>query len=60
QALLNLLGRNVPISFSSAGFSLSRGTPEDCQNRGGFCSSGSCPLGIVRIGLCSPRDFCCR
>ncbi|NWI09230.1 GLL5 protein, partial [Crypturellus soui] len=60
HALLNLLGRNVPISFSSAGFSLSHGTPEDCQNRGGFCSRGSCPLGITRIGLCSLRDFCCR
>ncbi|NXA52585.1 GLL5 protein, partial [Nothocercus julius] len=60
RALLNLLGGTVPISFSSAGFSLSRGTPEDCQRRGGFCSSGSCPPGIARVGLCSLHDFCCR
>ncbi|KGL76946.1 Gallinacin-5 [Tinamus guttatus] len=58
--ILPLLCALLLILHGAAGFSLSRGTPEDCQRRGGFCSNGSCPLGIVRIGLCSLRDFCCR
>ncbi|NXX84774.1 GLL5 protein, partial [Urocolius indicus] len=44
----------------AAGLSLARGSPQDCERRGGFCSLRSCPPGIGRIGLCSEHDFCCR
>ncbi|NWX07677.1 GLL5 protein, partial [Caloenas nicobarica] len=44
----------------AAGLSLARGSPQDCQRRGGFCSHGSCPLGISRVGICSEQEFCCR
>ncbi|KAM6272760.1 uncharacterized protein M6G45_003599 [Spheniscus humboldti] len=40
--------------------SLARGLPQDCERRGGFCSHGSCPPGIGRVGICSEQDFCCR
>ncbi|NXG66680.1 GLL5 protein, partial [Hemiprocne comata] len=43
-----------------AGLSLARGSPQDCKRRGGFCSVGSCPLGISRVGICSKHSFCCR
>ncbi|KAM6081842.1 gallinacin-5-like [Chlamydotis macqueenii] len=42
------------------GLSFPRGMPQDCERRGGFCSHGSCPPGIGRIGICSEHDFCCR
>ncbi|NXE24056.1 GLL5 protein, partial [Ardeotis kori] len=42
------------------GLSFARGTPQECERRGGFCSHGSCPPGIGRIGICSEQDFCCR
>ncbi|KAI6071718.1 Gallinacin-5 [Aix galericulata] len=42
------------------GLSFPRGSPQDCERRGGFCSHRSCPPGIGRIGLCSKEDFCCR
>ncbi|NXI89875.1 GLL5 protein, partial [Psophia crepitans] len=44
----------------AAGLSLARGSPQDCERRGGFCSLHSCPPGITRIGICSKQDFCCR
>ncbi|KFV90074.1 Gallinacin-5 [Eurypyga helias] len=44
----------------ATGLSLARGSPQDCEHRGGFCSHKSCPLGISRIGICSEQDFCCR
>ncbi|NXC75064.1 GLL5 protein, partial [Anhinga anhinga] len=44
----------------TAGLSLARGWPQDCERRGGFCSQGSCPQGISRIGICSEQEFCCR
>ncbi|NXU81261.1 GLL5 protein, partial [Oreotrochilus melanogaster] len=43
-----------------AGLSLARGSPRECERRGGFCSHGSCPPGIGRVGICSEHDFCCR
>ncbi|XP_051470397.1 gallinacin-5-like isoform X2 [Apus apus] len=48
------------ILHGAAGVSLARGSPEDCERRGGFCSRRSCPPGITRIGICSKHDFCCR
>ncbi|EOB05386.1 Gallinacin-5, partial [Anas platyrhynchos] len=45
---------------AAAGLSFPRGSPQDCERRGGFCSHRSCPPGIGRIGLCSKEDFCCR
>uniref|UniRef100_A0A672UIQ9 Beta-defensin-like domain-containing protein n=1 Tax=Strigops habroptila TaxID=2489341 RepID=A0A672UIQ9_STRHB len=44
----------------AAGKTPSLGSPQDCERRGGFCSHGSCPLGIGRVGLCSEHEFCCR
>uniref|UniRef100_A0A8C4UJT6 Beta-defensin-like domain-containing protein n=1 Tax=Falco tinnunculus TaxID=100819 RepID=A0A8C4UJT6_FALTI len=44
----------------AAGLPLTRGSPQDCEHRGGFCSHRSCPPGISRIGICSEQDFCCR
>ncbi|NWQ91201.1 GLL5 protein, partial [Burhinus bistriatus] len=44
----------------STGLSRIRGSPQDCERRGGFCSHGSCPPGIGRVGICSEQDFCCR
>ncbi|NWY51631.1 GLL5 protein, partial [Chionis minor] len=44
----------------AAGLSRARGTPQDCERRGGFCSHRSCPPGIGRVGICSEQDFCCR
>ncbi|NXI34167.1 GLL5 protein, partial [Galbula dea] len=44
----------------AAGLSLSRGSPQDCKRRGGFCSLRSCPPGITRVGICSEKDLCCR
>ncbi|NXQ87396.1 GLL5 protein, partial [Nyctibius grandis] len=44
----------------AAGLFLARGSPQDCERRGGFCSPKSCPPGIGRIGICSEQDFCCR
>ncbi|KFP08784.1 Gallinacin-5, partial [Egretta garzetta] len=48
------------LILCSAGLSLARGSPQDCQRRGGFCSEGSCPPGINRVGICSEKAFCCR
>nr|ADO67762.1 beta-defensin 5 [Anser cygnoides]AFH74415.1 avian beta-defensin 5alpha [Columba livia] len=45
---------------AAAGLSLPRGSPQDCERRGGFCSQRSCPPGIGRIGICSKEVFCCR
>uniref|UniRef100_A0A663MLU4 Beta-defensin-like domain-containing protein n=1 Tax=Athene cunicularia TaxID=194338 RepID=A0A663MLU4_ATHCN len=45
---------------AAAGLSLARGSPQDCERRGGFCSHRSCPPGIGRVGICSEQDFCCR
>ncbi|NWS78581.1 GLL5 protein, partial [Crotophaga sulcirostris] len=53
-ALLLLMFQGV------AGLSLTRGTPQDCERRRGFCSHKSCPPGIGRIGICSEQEFCCR
>ncbi|NXX15777.1 GLL5 protein, partial [Podargus strigoides] len=44
----------------AAGLSLPQGLPQACVRRGGFCSHGSCPPGIGRVGICSEQDFCCR
>ncbi|NWW47928.1 GLL5 protein, partial [Pedionomus torquatus] len=44
----------------AAGLSHARGSPQDCERRGGFCSHKSCPPGIGRVGICSEQDFCCR
>ncbi|KFR02704.1 Gallinacin-5 [Opisthocomus hoazin] len=44
----------------AAGLSLTWGSPQDCERRGGFCSHGSCPPGIGRIGICSEQELCCR
>ncbi|NXL08375.1 GLL5 protein, partial [Mesembrinibis cayennensis] len=48
------------LFLCSAGLTLARGLPQDCERRGGFCSHGSCPPGIGRIGICSKQVFCCR
>uniref|UniRef100_A0A669Q0R0 Beta-defensin-like domain-containing protein n=1 Tax=Phasianus colchicus TaxID=9054 RepID=A0A669Q0R0_PHACC len=53
-AVLLLMLRGEP------GLSLTPGSPQDCERRGGFCSPRSCPPGISRIGLCSEQVFCCR
>ncbi|KFV82310.1 Gallinacin-5 [Struthio camelus australis] len=58
--VLPLLCALLLMLHGAGGFSLSRGTPQDCERRGGFCSRGSCPLGITRVGICSLQDFCCR
>ncbi|NXK37752.1 GLL5 protein, partial [Piprites chloris] len=42
------------------GLSLARGSHQECERRGGFCSHRSCPPGIGRVGLCSEQEFCCR
>ncbi|NXL95085.1 GLL5 protein, partial [Alectura lathami] len=60
--------RILPLLFAvlllmlrgSAGLSLARGSPQDCERRGGFCSPRSCPPGITRVGICSEQAFCCR
>ncbi|NXH13500.1 GLL5 protein, partial [Bucco capensis] len=44
----------------AAGLSLTRGSPQACELRGGFCSPSSCPPGIGRVGICSEQVFCCR
>ncbi|NXN91003.1 GLL5 protein, partial [Rhinopomastus cyanomelas] len=44
----------------AAGLTLSQGSRQDCERRRGFCSPGSCPPGIGRIGICSEEDLCCR
>ncbi|NXG34669.1 GLL5 protein, partial [Dromaius novaehollandiae] len=54
------LCQRSPFLLSSSGFSLSHGTPQDCERRGGFCSLGSCPPGVTRVGICSKKEFCCR
>ncbi|NXJ91864.1 GLL5 protein, partial [Corythaixoides concolor] len=59
--ILPLLCALFLLMFQGAtGLSLARGLPEECERRRGFCSLGSCPPGIGRIGICSEKDFCCR
>ncbi|NXI72812.1 GLL5 protein, partial [Anseranas semipalmata] len=59
--ILPLLFAVLLLMFQgAAGLSLARGSPQDCERRGGFCSHRSCPPGIGRIGICSEVVFCCR
>uniref|UniRef100_A0A8C4K3B4 Beta-defensin-like domain-containing protein n=1 Tax=Dromaius novaehollandiae TaxID=8790 RepID=A0A8C4K3B4_DRONO len=58
--VLPLLCAVLLMLHGAAGFSLSHGTPQDCERRGGFCSLGSCPPGVTRVGICSKKEFCCR
>ncbi|XP_064304650.1 gallinacin-5-like [Phalacrocorax carbo] len=58
--ILPLLCALLLMLQEAAGLSLPPGLPQDCVRRGGFCSQGSCPLGISRVGICSEQDLCCR